>query len=93
MKDRILVRQMTAADAEGVYRTSSEALPATAEERHQVRNRSAEEVEQRKQLYLHFLEHDPEGTWVAADGDRIVGAALARGCMGALPVRGRRKIP
>jgi GNAT superfamily N-acetyltransferase len=78
MKDRILIRQMTAADAEGVYRTSSEAIPATAEERQQVRNRSAEEVEQRKQRYLHFLEHDPEGAWVAADGDhRIVGVALA----------------
>jgi len=77
MKDRILIRQMTAADAEGVYRTSSEAMPATDEERRQVRNRSAEEVEQRKQRYLHFLKHDPEGAWVAADGDRIVGVALA----------------
>ena len=30
MKDRILIRQMTAADAEGVYRTSSEAIPDIA---------------------------------------------------------------
>ena len=68
---------MKGADAEGVYRTSSEALPATEEERQQVRNRSAEEVEQRKERYRHFLEHDPEGAWVAADGDRIAGVALA----------------
>lgn len=77
MRDRIVVRQMNAADAEGVYRTSSEALPATAEERRQVRNRSTEEVEQRKKRYGHFLEHDPEGAWVAMDGDRVAGVALA----------------
>jgi ribosomal protein S18 acetylase RimI-like enzyme len=77
MKNRILIRQMEPADAGGVYRTSSEAIPATDEERRQVRNRSAEEVERRKARYLHFLEHDPEGAWVAADGDRVVGVALA----------------
>ncbi len=77
MKDRIQIRQMTPADAEGVYRTSSEAIPATDEERQQVRNRSAEEVERRKQRYLHLLEHGQRGAWVAADGDRIAGVALA----------------
>ena len=46
---------MKAADADGVYRTSSEALPATDEERQQVMNRSAEEVARRKERYLHFL--------------------------------------
>lgn len=67
---------MTAADADGVYRTSSEAIPETDEERQQVRNRSAEEVERRKKRYLHFLEHDPEGAWVTVDGDRVAGVAL-----------------
>ena len=68
---------MTASDAEGVYRTSSEAIPATDEERQQVMNRSAEEVEQRKERYRHFLEHDQKGAWVAVDGDRVAGVALA----------------
>jgi GNAT superfamily N-acetyltransferase len=77
MGDIILVRKMTAADADGVYRTSSEAIPEGDEERQQVRNRSAEEVEQRKKRYPHFLEHDPEGAWVAVDGDRVAGVALA----------------
>jgi GNAT superfamily N-acetyltransferase len=77
MRDRIQVRQMKAADAEDVYRTSSQALPATEEERQQVRNRSAEEVAQRKERYRHFLQHDPEGAWVAANGGRIAGVALA----------------
>jgi len=72
-----LIRQMTAADAEGVYRTSSQALAATEEERQQIRNRSAEEVERRKERYLHFLEHDQRGAWVAVDGDRVAGVALA----------------
>ncbi len=77
MRDRILVRKMTAADADGVYRTSSEAIPDTDEERQQVRNRSAEEVERRMERYPHFLEHDPEGAWVAVEGDRVAGVALA----------------
>lgn len=77
MRNRVLIRQMTAADAEGVYRTSSEALPATDEERQQVMGRSAEEVERRKERYRHFLEHDQSGAWVAVDGDRVAGVALA----------------
>lgn len=77
MRDRILVRTMTAADADGAYRVSSEAIPDTDEERQQVRNRSAQEVERRKERYRHFLEHDPEGAWVAVDGDRVAGVALA----------------
>src|ERR671927_1601810 len=77
MKGDILVRPMTAADADGVYRTSSEAIPATDEERRQVMNRSAEEVARRKQRYQHFLKLDPEGAWVAMDGDRVAGVALA----------------
>jgi len=68
---------MTAADADGAYRMSSEAIPDTEVERQQVRNRSAEEVERRKERYRHFLEHDPEGAWVAVDGDRVAGVALA----------------
>ena len=60
---------MTAADADGVYRTSSEAIPATDEERRQVMNRTAEEVARRKQRYQHFLKQDPDGAWVAVDGD------------------------
>ena len=77
MKDGIILRPMTAADADSVYRTSSRALPANDEERRQVMNRSAEEVERRKRRYRHFLEHDPEGAWIAVDGDKIAGVALA----------------
>src|SRR5215213_5805624 len=77
MVKRPLIRQMTAADAEGVYRTSSRALAATEEERQQIRSRSAEEVERRKERYLHSLEHDQRGAWVAVDGDRVAGVALA----------------
>src|SRR5215207_7050340 len=77
MGDRVLIRRMTATDAEGVYRTSSEALPATDEERQQVMSRSAEEVERRKERYRDFLEHDQRGAWVAVDGDRVAGVALA----------------
>lgn len=77
MADRTSMRPMTAADADGVYRVSSEAIPDTDEERRRVRDRSTEEVERRKGRYRHFLEHDPEGAWVAVDGDRVAGVALA----------------
>ena len=77
MSANVLIRKMTAADAEGVYRTSSEAIPETSEERRQVMNRSAQEVEWRKERFLHFLRHDPEGAWVAVDGSRVAGVALA----------------
>ncbi|HYQ83214.1 MAG TPA: GNAT family N-acetyltransferase, partial [Rubrobacter sp.] len=77
MRERVLVRQMRAADADGIYRMSSEAITATAEEREQVRNRRPEEVEWRKARYRHFLVNDPEGAWVAADGEKIVGVSIA----------------
>jgi GNAT superfamily N-acetyltransferase len=77
MKNGILLRPMAAADADGVYRTSSQAIPATDEERRRVMNRSAEEVARRKKRYQHFLKHDPEGAWVAVDGDKVAGVALA----------------
>ena len=77
MNENILLRPMKAADADGVYRTSSESIPATDEERQQVMNRSAEEVARRIQRYQHFLKHDPEGAWVAVDGERVAGVALA----------------
>jgi ribosomal protein S18 acetylase RimI-like enzyme len=77
MKDNVLLRPMTAADADGVYRTSSQAIPATEVERRQVINRSAEEVARRKKRYQHFLKHDPDGAWVAVDGERVAGVALA----------------
>jgi hypothetical protein len=72
---------MATADADGVYRTSSEALPATPEERQQVMNRGAEEVGRRTKRYWHFLEHDPDGAWVAVDGDRVAGGKVRRGSL------------
>src|SRR5918997_813929 len=77
MREGLVVRPMETTDAGGVYRTSSEALPETTEEREEVGRRSAEEVGKRKDRYLHFLKHDPDGAWVATDGERVVGVALA----------------
>lgn len=77
MRDSILVRPMTPADADGVYRMSSVAIYVTAEEQELLRNRSAEEVEWRKERYRYLLEHDLEGAWVAVDGSRVAGVALA----------------
>lgn len=33
--------------------------------------------ERGKQRHRHFIEHDPDGSWVAVEGDRIVGTGLA----------------
>jgi GNAT superfamily N-acetyltransferase len=77
MREDLVVRPMETTDAGGVYRTSSEALPETADEREEVGRRSAEEIERRAERDRHFREHDPGGAWVAADGERVVGVALA----------------
>ena len=68
---------MTAEDVDRTYHTASVALYESPEEQERLKNRSPQEIERRKARYRHFLEHDPRGAWVAADGDRIVGAANA----------------
>jgi hypothetical protein len=68
MKEGLLVRPMKTTDASDVYRTSSEALPATADEREAVGRHSVRQIERRKARYRHPLKHDPGGAWVAADG-------------------------
>lgn len=68
---------MTARDVDSAYATNSFALAATVEEKEQITNRSPEEVERRKARYDLFLEHDPDGAWVAVDGERVVGSAIA----------------
>ncbi len=64
-------------DASGVYEVSTNALHETPEERERVQSRTPEEVQQRIDRYWHFIQNDPDGAWVAVDGDRIVGVALA----------------
>jgi GNAT superfamily N-acetyltransferase len=34
-------------------------------------------AERHRQRHRHFLDHDPGGAWVALDGDRVIGSALA----------------
>ncbi|HET7481003.1 MAG TPA: GNAT family N-acetyltransferase [Rubrobacteraceae bacterium] len=68
---------MTQDDVPAAYRAGSIALTESAEEAERARNRSAEEVARREARYRHALEHDPGGAWVAVDGDRVAGAALA----------------
>lgn len=71
------IRPMTPEDVDGAYLMSSLALAASADEKEQVRNRTPEEVEIRKERYRHSLEQDPEGSWIAADGEQVAGVALA----------------
>jgi GNAT superfamily N-acetyltransferase len=65
---------MNLADVDEVYglATAAFAEPGEAE------RRTAEEVEARKERYLHFLRHDAEGAWVAEDADgKVGGVAIA----------------
>ncbi len=71
------LRPMRPSDAYDVYEVSTNALHDSPEEREHVQNRTAEEVQQRIDRYGHLLEHDPNGSWVAVDGERVVGVALA----------------
>lgn len=64
-------------DAEAVYHASGAALYESPEDQEVLRRRTPEEVENRKARYKHFLRHDPAGAWVAEDGGRISGVAIA----------------
>lgn len=77
MSAEILIRPMTPEDVDAAYHTCSRALAASAEEVEQIRNRTPEEVDVRKERYRHSIERDPEGAWISVDGDRVAGAALA----------------
>lgn len=77
MREDLILRPMQPGDVDGVYYMSGIALSETPEERERIRDRSPEEVRQRKDRYWHSLKHDREGAWVAAHGDRIAGVALA----------------
>ena len=74
---RIRIQPLREDHIDAAYLMASNALSETAEEARQIRDRSAEEVRQRKDRYRHFLEHDPSGAWVAVDGERVVGVAVA----------------
>ena len=68
---------MTPEDVEAAYRIASAAFHESPEEQERLNDRSPEEVARRKDRYRHFLRHDPEGAWVADDGGRVSGAAVA----------------
>ena len=78
MSDHVFVRPMSAADVDAAYSINSLAFTGTAEEKEQVRGRSAEENENRKAPYRHLLGTDPAGCSVAVAGDgRVAGSALS----------------
>ena len=68
---------MTGEDVEIAYHAATMAFAETAEERERVLSRTAEEVASRQERYRHLLRTDPEGCWVAADGEQVVGVAVA----------------
>ena len=68
---------MTGDDVEIAYHAATMAFTETAEERERVLSRTAEEVANRQERYRHFLHTDPEGCWVAADGEQVVGVSIA----------------
>ena len=64
-------------DVDATYQAASLALYESPEDRERLDNRSDDEISRRKERYQHFLKHDPGGAWVADDGGRIAGAAVA----------------
>ena len=77
MSDRIHIRPMTQEDIDATRLIASKALADTPEEEERVRDQSPEEVQRRVNRYRHFLRQDPDGAWVAVDGNRVVGVAVA----------------
>jgi GNAT superfamily N-acetyltransferase len=69
---------MTAADVEAAARVQLEAFAALdRDDGIEPRPISAEVVARQHARHLHFLTHDPAGSWVATDGDEVIGSALA----------------
>lgn len=68
---------MTPGDVDVTYHAASVALYESPEDQERLSNRSDDEISRRKERYQHFLKHDPGGAWVADDGGRIAGVAIA----------------
>lgn len=64
-------------DTDATYPMATAALFEDEEEEEQTRNRDAQEAARRRRRYELALEQDPAGAWVAVDGERIAGVALA----------------
>ena len=64
-------------DAEAVYHTATNALYESPEDKERLRRRTPEEIERRIEQHKHAFRHDPGGAWVAEDGGRISGVAVA----------------
>lgn len=73
----VSLRPMNHKDTEAACLMAGISLSETAEEKREVHNRSVVDLEQRHERYRLALERDPGGAWVAEDGERIVGVALA----------------
>ena len=72
-----MIRPMGDGDVDAAYRCDSIAMAGSAGEEERVRARTEEDVAARLARYRHLIEHDPGGAWIAVDGERAVGSALA----------------
>jgi GNAT superfamily N-acetyltransferase len=74
----VTVRPMTDADVEAATRVQLAAFTDLArrngEPEHPITHAQRDRTRQR---HLHFIANDPDGSWVATDGDTVVGCALA----------------
>ena len=73
----LIYRSMTIEDVEAAYETSSNAFADDPEDRARIENRTPEEITSRKERLRRFLGTDLEGAWVADEGGRIAGVAVA----------------
>lgn len=73
----MLVRPMIPNDIEAAYAAASATVAGDPGGLERVRSRTPEEIARFKARYYHLLDTDPGGAWVAVDGERVVGSALA----------------
>jgi GNAT superfamily N-acetyltransferase len=71
------VRPMTPDDVEAAYAAASATVAGDPGGLESTRSRTPEEIARFKARYHHLLYTDPGGAWVAVDGERVVGSALA----------------
>jgi GNAT superfamily N-acetyltransferase len=74
----VTVRAMTDADVEAAAKVQIAAFTALdLQEGHEPRTLTDDVWARIHARHRHFLTHDPEGSWAATDGERLVGCALA----------------
>ena len=73
----VIIRPMILDDIEAAHAAARATVVGEHDGLERARTRTPEEMARFKARYYHLLHTDPEGAWVATEGEHVVGSALA----------------